>query len=102
MHRRPVMKDLGARPGFFCPSKGVGVKKLEVYHIVFQDDVSAWKVEKDGAPWPIEQGEGKLASVRAAKNRARSAAHAEVIIHRKDGTVQERCTYGRDPTGGLT
>jgi hypothetical protein len=77
------------------------VKKIEVYHILFESDVSAWKVEKEGSPRAITRTEAKDAAIKAAKKLARSATQGEVIIHRKDGEIQERCKYGRDPAGGL-
>lgn len=77
------------------------MKKSEIYHIVFETDVSAWKVEKEGSVRAVTRTEGKDAAIRAAKSLARSAPHAEVIIHRKNGEIQERCSYGRDPAAGL-
>ena len=72
-------------------------KKREVYHVVFESDVSAWKVEKEGSSRPITRTERKDPAVSAAKKLAKSAALGQVIIHRKDGSVQEEFTYGDDP-----
>ena len=77
------------------------MKKREVYHIVFESDISAWKVEKEGSPRAITRTGAKDAAVRAAKSLARSAVHGRVVIHRKDGEIQEELNYGRDPAAGL-
>jgi hypothetical protein len=96
------MKRPGRSPGlFFALGKRIAVKQIEIYHIVFETDVSAWKVEKEGSTRPITRTEGKDAAIRAAKSLARSAPQGEVIIHRKDGAIQEVCSYGSDPGNGL-
>ena len=77
------------------------MKKSEVYHISFEEGLSAWKVEKEGFAGMITRTAIKDAAVRAAKSLARSAAHGRVIIHRKNGQIQEEISYGRDPLAGL-
>jgi hypothetical protein len=40
--------------------------------------------------------ESKEDAVGFAKTRAKKA-HADVYVHRRDGTIQERDSYGQDP-----
>ena len=77
------------------------MKKSEVYHVVYESDLSAWKVEKEGSPRPITRTGVKDAAIRTAKSLARSAAHGRVVVHRKDGRVQEDLIYGKDPAMGF-
>ena len=72
-------------------------KAREVYHIVFESDVSAWKVEKEGSSRAITRTETKDAALKAARKLAKSASLGQVIVHRKDGSIQEEFTYGDDP-----
>ena len=72
-------------------------KQREVYHVVHESDANAWKVEKEGSLRAITRTETKEPAVSAAKKLAKSASLGQVIIHRKDGSIQEEFTYGEDP-----
>lgn len=39
----------------------------------------------------------KLEAVRAGAKRGRKHGHAQLVIHKRDGKIQEERTYGADP-----
>jgi hypothetical protein len=55
-----------------------------------------WAVKGAGSPRATKvfatQGEAITAGRRIAKNQK-----SELLIHRKDGRIREKSTYGRDP-----
>ena len=71
--------------------------KRTIYRIVPHKASKAWVVHGDGVRWWAT----KCAAVPyyAAKCRAIRAAGglAQLVICRRNGTVQEERTYGRDP-----
>lgn len=70
------------------------VKQPEIYHVLAEGAVASWKVEKEGAVLPLTRTQSKDAAVRAAKRLAQSAAFGRVVVHRRDGTVQQEIRYG--------
>ena len=55
-----------------------------------------WRVLRSGAARATRVFESKEDAVGFAKTRAKKA-HADVYVHRRDGTIQERDNYGQDP-----
>ena len=55
-----------------------------------------WRVLRSGASRATRVFESKEDAVGFAKTRAKRA-HADVYVHRRDGTIQERDSYGQDP-----
>ena len=55
-----------------------------------------WRVLRSGAARATRVFESKEDAVGFAKTRAKKA-HADVYVHRRDGTIQERDSYGQDP-----
>jgi hypothetical protein len=53
--------------------------------------------------WTVKVGNNrsrfdtKQAAINAAVSKARELDDAQVIIHKKDGTIQSERTYGNDP-----
>ena len=63
-------------------------------HVVPRDGKWAVKPEGSDTPTSIHQTQ------RKAIDRAKSIAQnqeSELLVHRKDGTIRERRTYGPDP-----
>ncbi len=62
-------------------------------------------VPRPGGSWGVKgEGNGRASSVRPTQERAirdatRIARHerSEVVIHRRDGTIRDKDSYGRDP-----
>lgn len=56
-----------------------------------------WAVKKEGAKRADSVHEQKVDAVERAKELAKNAPLGQVIIHKKDGTIQTEYTYGKDP-----
>jgi Uncharacterized protein conserved in bacteria (DUF2188) len=64
-------------------------------HVVHREDQGTWAVEVEG---------GRARSTHATKAEAERAGRevarknkSELLIHRRDGRITERNTYGHDP-----
>ena len=64
-------------------------------HVVNQDD--RWKVKIEGAQRSSSVHDTKQEAEKAAREQAKKGSLSQVIIHKKDGTIQEEHTYGNDP-----
>lgn len=64
-------------------------------HVVPKDE--GWAVQKQGAGKATSVHETKSEAVEKAKEVAKKAPTGQVIIHKKDGTIQTEHTYGKDP-----
>jgi uncharacterized protein YdaT len=63
-------------------------------HVVKEDD--QWKVKGEGNP----KSSGNFGTQAEAVERAREIARnqkSEVVIHRPDGSIRDRDSYGNDP-----
>lgn len=63
-------------------------------HVVKND--GQWKVKQDNAT----RSSGNFSTQREAFERAREIARnqrEEVSVHRKDGTIRDKYSYGNDP-----
>lgn len=63
-------------------------------HVVPSPD--GWKVKKSGAQRATKIFEAKKEAVQYAKEIAKKQ-QTELFIHKKNGQITERNTYGRDP-----
>ena len=65
------------------------------YHVTWIGSVGMWQVQLEGArdsrTWKRSQREAIEIARRRAKRRK-----CEVVIHRKDGTIRDSDTYGRE------
>ncbi|MGB9180509.1 MAG: DUF2188 domain-containing protein [Pyrinomonadaceae bacterium] len=64
-------------------------------HVV-PDPNGGWSVKKEGASRASKRFDRKQDAVTYAKNISRDQG-AEFVIHRQDGTIQSKDSYGRDP-----
>ena len=63
-------------------------------HVVFKD--GAWKIKGEGS----QRSSGNFKTQREAIERAREIAinqRCEVVIHRPDGRIRDKDSYGNDP-----
>jgi Uncharacterized protein conserved in bacteria (DUF2188) len=65
-------------------------------HVTWREDEAKWAVEKEGASRASSLHDQKEAAAKAGRQNAINE-HSELLIHGKDGTIQERNTYKRDP-----
>ena len=65
-------------------------------HVMWREDEAKWAVEKEGTSRAGSLHERKDAAEKAGRAVAMNE-HSELLIHGKDGKIQERNTYKRDP-----
>ena len=65
-------------------------------HVTWREDEAKWAVQKEGASRTGSLHEQKDAAEKAGRESAMNE-HSELLIHGKDGQIQERNTYKSDP-----
>lgn len=55
-----------------------------------------WEVKRQGNPTPISSHNLKGKAVDSGRIWAKNQ-ESELVIHRKDGTIQDKDSYGKDP-----
>ncbi|HMB89823.1 MAG TPA: phasin family protein [Rhodothermales bacterium] len=63
-----------------------------VYHVVPQDE--GWAVTKEGTDRAINVLGTKAEALERGRDLAKNQEPSRLVIHRKDGTIQEQFTYG--------
>ena len=56
-----------------------------------------WKLQKEGTKKPLKTFKTKKKAVSFGIKEAKKPLLGQIIIHKKDGTIQEERTYGKDP-----
>jgi hypothetical protein len=64
---------------------------------VSPDGEGGWNVKTQGKSKAAANFEDKSDAVDKAKDIAQNASKGQVIIQKKDGTIQTEYTYGKDP-----
>ena len=65
-------------------------------HHVVPNPSGGWSVKKGGAERASKVFKTQVDAIDYAKEQAKKA-HSELYVHRKDGTIRERDSYGNDP-----
>lgn len=66
-----------------------------VYHVT--PYVNGWQVKPEGDNRRELLVDNKDNAVAQAKEMAKSEALGQVIVHKRDGTIEQEFTYGDDP-----
>ena len=66
------------------------------YHVTPNDD-GGWKVKAEKADRASSAHGTKAEAVERAKELAKDQRPGQVVIHRRDGTIETEHTYGQDP-----
>lgn len=66
------------------------------YHVVPKES-GGWQLKKEGAKRAVQSFDRKAEAVAFGKDKAKSHALGQLIVHKKDGTIQTEYTYGADP-----
>ena len=64
-------------------------------HVTFDEKRGGWKAEAEGSNRTVARGGKKTEVKKAAIETAKAAGYTSVVIHRKDGVIQEERTYPR-------
>jgi len=70
-------------------------KKRTVYHVASHPE--GWQVKREGAERASSVHHTKAEAVQTARERAENNKPSQVVIHRRDGTIEREWTYGQDP-----
>lgn len=65
------------------------------YHVVFGPS-GGWDIMTRGAESALSHFDHKDEAIRYARDLSRGE-HTDLYIHRKDGTVQQKDSYSKDP-----
>lgn len=65
------------------------------YHVVSNPD-GGWAVRREGAERASKRFESKEDAVRYARSICQGE-QVELVVHRSDGTIREKNSYGNDP-----
>jgi hypothetical protein len=66
-------------------------------HVTWRENEAKWAVQKEGASRASSLHDQKDSAERAGRQNAINQ-HSELLVHGKDGKIQERNTYKRDPS----
>lgn len=69
--------------------------KKKNYHVV-PDGKKGWSNKKEGSSRPKSRHRKQRAAIDAAKKQAKKDG-VEVVIHRKNGRIRDKDSYGNDP-----
>ncbi len=60
-------------------------------------DANSWKVKNEADPSYDALVDNKDRAIEIAREQAKAAPLGQVIIHTRDGKIEEEFTYGDDP-----
>jgi len=66
------------------------------YHITTAKS-GGWKIKGEGGPRAIKLFDTKEKAIEIGRKITKSKQPSQLIIHKKDGTIQTEYTYGDDP-----
>jgi hypothetical protein len=69
--------------------------KRQTFHVTPTKD--RWNVKREGAQRPAKTFDNKKDAVDFGKQTAKNQRLGQIIIHKKDGTIQTEHTYRKDP-----
>jgi hypothetical protein len=65
-------------------------------HTVFNSERQRWENKQEGNPTPVSTHRTKANAEQKGRSLAK-AGEGEHLIHKKDGPIQRRNSYGADP-----
>jgi len=72
------------------------MSKRKTYHVT-PNSAGAWQVKAEGGERASSVEATKADAIARAVQIAQNQRDSQVIIHRKDGTIESERTYGNDP-----
>jgi hypothetical protein len=71
------------------------MNKRQTFHVT--PTKAGWNVKREGAQRSAKTFDTKQDAVDFGRETAKNQPLGQLIIHKKDGTIQEERTYGKDP-----
>lgn len=72
------------------------MSKRKTYHVTPGTD-GGWKVKEENTSRALSKHDTKADAINRAKEVAKNQDLGQVVIHKKDMTIQTEHTYGKDP-----
>lgn len=94
LERKLAKGEAEPAPSEVSPPKKRKPRRM-TFHVVPGDD--GWVVKKAGAKAALETYRLKKDAIEAGKQLAKQPKKGQLVIHKKDGTIQTEYTYGDDP-----
>ena len=66
---------------------------IKTYHLLYDEDMEAWKIEYEGADQPFSLHQTKEDALEAGRELARNQQPAQLVVHKMDGSIQNEYTY---------
>lgn len=74
----------------------IGMPERQTWHVTPAKS-EGWQVKHAGKDRATSRHGTKDDAVQAAKTIAKKRELGQVIVHKRDGTIQQEFTYGEDP-----
>jgi hypothetical protein len=68
-----------------------------VYHVTYMQDDRRWRVLRAGADRASSVHRTKDEAIAAGRTLAKNNRPGQLVIHKKDGSIETEYTYGDDP-----
>jgi hypothetical protein len=72
------------------------MSERKVYHVVPNGD-QGWRLKVEGAQRATSRHQTKEEAIQKGRALASKEPLGQVIIHKRDGTIEGEYTYGKDP-----
>jgi hypothetical protein len=73
------------------------VSQRTVYHVVYDSDGKQWRVLRENASRASSVHTTKKEAIAAGRKLAKSHVPGQLVIHKRDGSIETEYTYGNDP-----
>ncbi len=67
------------------------------FHITYDRKKEDWKIKREKSTHVESAHPTKAKAVGRGRQMAKVQRPSQIVIHKKDGTIQEERTYGNDP-----
>ena len=71
------------------------MSKRWTYHVTPDTD-RGWKVKEENSPRALSKHDTKADAINRAKEAAKNQEFGQVVIHKRDMTIQTEHTFGKD------
>ncbi|MCH7950129.1 MAG: DUF2188 domain-containing protein [Candidatus Dadabacteria bacterium] len=71
--------------------------KRNKYHLTFNSKQDNWGLKKEGSQRPTKAFKTKGEGLKLSREFVREREPSQLIVHKKDGTIQTEHTYKNDP-----
>jgi hypothetical protein len=73
------------------------VSQRTVYHVVYDSDGKQWRVLRENASRASSVHATKKEAITAGRKLAKNHVPSQLVIHKRDGSIETEYTYGDDP-----